>query len=612
MKGRWLLLSSMCGFFAISFSSQRSDLGEVLYRAGTRLAYRGYDTAGVATISEDGILDLRKDAGEVEELNERLGFSQMTGQRGIIQLRWATFGFPNKANSQPHHDCKRFLVGAHNGNIINTRSLRKELSENGHTLIGENDGEVILHLLEEPFYRTRNLAYAAQEAAARMKGAYAYVTTSLDGDGFVSVKNGSSLFLGIGDGFRCVCSDLVAILELTRNVIQLQDGDLVHFTCDSHRVCNIRDLEVEINREVQELSITPEKITKGNYPHFMLKEIHEIPSKAQELIRYLPKAEHTCTVIEKLASARRIFFVGAGSSHFAGLLGSFYFGRLAKIPVTPAFGSEFLEKYPGCVDERDVVLLISQSGETKDIKNVLDAIQNRTQVISLVNNIGSTLAMRSNYVIPIASDLEIAVPATKTYVNQVIALLYLALKIAQTKGTNGLSAREFLSLPDLLQSVLQDESKVAPFAEELARWPDAYYLGYGMSYPVVLEGALKMKEITYLHVEGMYSGEFKHGSISRLEEGYPVLFVVSEPEKYYVLSHVNEVRTRKGKVLTIGPPDEELKAESDLYFKLPEAHPVLMPILSTVPLYMIAYRTAVNRGCNPDRPRNISKTITVD
>jgi glucosamine--fructose-6-phosphate aminotransferase (isomerizing) len=503
-------------------------------------------------------------------------------------------------------------VGAHNGNIINTRSLRDELSSNGHILLGENDGEVILHLLEEPFYRSRNLAYAAKEIAARMKGAYAYVTTSLDGDGFVSVKNGSSLFLGVGDGFRCVSSDLIAIIDLTRNVIQLQDEDLVHFTSDSHRIYNIRNIDDPIEREVQTLSITPEEITKGDYPHFMLKEIHEIPSKAQELIRYLPKAEHTSTVIEKLTSARRVFFVGAGSSHFAGLLGSFYFGRLAKIPVTPSFGSEFLEKYKDCVDERDVVLLISQSGETKDIKNVLDAIQNRTQIISLVNNIGSTLAMRSRYVLPIASDLEIAVPATKTYVNQVIALLYLALKIAQTKGTNGLSAREFLSLPDMLQTVLDDEEKIAPFVDSLINWPDAYYLGYGMSYPVVLEGALKMKEITYLHVEGMYSGEFKHGSISRLEEGYPVLFVVSEPEKYYVLSHVNEVRTRKGKVLTIGPPDEELEAESDLYFKLPNAHPVLMPILSTVPLYMIAYRTAVGRGFNPDRPRNISKTITVD
>jgi len=602
----------MCGFFAISFSSQRADLGKILYRAGTRLAYRGYDTAGVATISEDGRLDLRKDAGEVEELNEKLGFSEMQGQRGIIQLRWATFGFPNHQNSQPHHDCRRFLVGAHNGNIINTRSLRDELSSNGHILLGENDGEVILHLLEEPFYRSRNLVYAAKEATARMKGAYAYVTTSLDGDGFVSVKNGSSLFLGVGDGFRCVCSDLVAILDLTRNVIQLQDEDLVHFTSDSHMIYNIRNIDDPIEREVQTLSITPEEITKGDYPHFMLKEIHEIPSKAQELIRYLPKAEHTSTVIEKLASARRVFFVGAGSSHFAGLLGSFYFGRLAKIPVTPSFGSEFLEKYKDCVDERDVVLLISQSGETKDIKNVLDVIENRTQVISLVNNIGSTLAMRSRYVLPIASDLEIAVPATKTYVNQVIALLYLALKIAQTKGTNGLSAREFLALPDMLQTVLDDEEKIAPFVDSLINWPDAYYLGYGMSYPVVLEGALKMKEITYLHVEGMYSGEFKHGSISRLEKGYPVLFVVSAPEKYYVLSHVNEVRTRKGRVLTIGPPDEELEAESDLYFKLPQAHPVLMPILSTVPLYMIAYRTAVGRGFNPDRPRNISKTITVD
>jgi len=609
-------LVSMCGFFAISFDMERADLGEILYRAGTRLAYRGYDTAGVATISADGRLDLRKDAGEVEELNERLGFSQMSGQRGIIQLRWATFGFPSRRNSQPHHDCRGILVGAHNGNIINTHSLRTELAEKGHTLLGENDGEVILHLLEEPYYSTGNLSHAAREASSRMKGAYAYVATSLEGSGggseFVSVKKGSSLFLGVGEGFRCVSSDLVAVLELTRDVLQLQDGELVRFDANSHTLYRLKNIDTPIRRGVQKVFVAPEDITKGDYPHFMLKEIHEIPSKASELIRYLPKAEHTMTVVDKLAQARRVFFVGAGSSHFAGLLGSFYFGRLAKIPVTASFGSEFLEKYPDCVDERDVVLLISQSGETKDIKNVLDAVEHRTQVISLVNNIGSTLAMRSRYVLPIASDLEIAVPATKTYVNQVIALLYLALKIAQTRGNNGLSGREFLALPHLLQRVLDDETRVAGFSEALSAWPDAYYLGYGMSYPVVMEGALKMKEITYLHVEGMYSGEFKHGPISRLEENYPVLFVVSAPEKYYILSHVNEVRTRRGKVLTIGPPDEELEAESDIYFRLPEASPILMPILATVPLYMIAYRTAVGKGCNPDRPRNISKTITVD
>lgn len=602
----------MCGFFAISFNKERADLGQILYRAGTRLAYRGYDTAGVATISESGQLDLRKDAGEVEELNEILGFSHMTGQRGIIQLRWATFGFPNKENSQPHHDCKRFIVGAHNGNIINTRNLREELSSAGHNLAGENDGEVILHLLESPFYETKNLRQAAREASSRIKGAYAYVATTLDGDGFVSVKSGSSLFFGIGEGFRCVSSDLIAILDLTRNVMQLQDGELIHFTSDNHAVYDLHNVDIPLNRESEILTLTPEEVSKGDFPHFMLKEIHEIPSKAQEVIRYLPKAEHTSTVVEKITNARRVFFVGAGSSHFAGLLGSFYFGRLAKIPVTASFGSEFLEKYPDCVGEKDVVLLISQSGETKDIKNVLDVIENRTQVISLVNNIGSTLAMRSTYVVPIASDLEIAVPATKTYVNQVIALLYLALRAAQLKGGNGLSAREFLALPGLLQRVLQNESKVASFADELSLWPDAYYLGYGMSYPVVMEGALKMKEITYLHVEGMYSGEFKHGPISRLEEGYPVLFVASAPEKYYILSHVNEVRTRKGRVLTIGPSDPELEADSDLYFQLPDASPVLMPILATVPLYMIAYRTAVGKGCNPDRPRNISKTITVD
>ncbi len=606
----------MCGFFAIVFKQERKDLGKILYEAGKRLSYRGYDSAGILTIDGTGVHDLRKDAGEIEELAKKLKFHEMKGKRGIVQLRWATFGFPNSNNSQPHADCEEKIFGAHNGNIINTKFLRQELKKNNHNIRGENDGEVIVHLFEEEYKKNGCILKSAVKVHKRLKGDYAYVITEKHNNHFLAVKQGSSLFLGIGEDFHCVSSDLVAILALTNKVKLIEDGEIVYFTHDKHRIYKIDDIKVPVEKKIFIPNIQPEEINKGSYKHFMEKEIEEIPKRAETLIKYLPKAEKIEKIIKILSEAEKVYFSGAGSSYHALLLGAYYFNLLAGIHVYTAYASEFLSRFGNDFSKKDVVVLVSQSGETKDVKNVLDAIKDKAYVVSIVNNIGSTIAVKSKLVLPIVCELEMAVPATKTFVNQCLAFLYLAIKIGERKKYNPedkITKRDLLAIPHLLRENIEKAKKeMKHFVEYLKNHNDGYILGYGLQYPISLEAALKMKEVVYAHYEGMYSGEFKHGPISRIENGYPVIFFSSPLEKYFILSHMNEALTRNAKILTIGPEDEEIKAHSDFYFTLTSPNPYIFPLVSIVPFYRLVYELAVHLGYNPDRPRNISKTITVD
>lgn len=605
----------MCGFFAIVFDKDREDLGRILYEAGKRLSYRGYDSAGMVTLDSNNRFDLRKDAGEIEELEKRLGFTQMRGKRGIVQLRWATFGFPNQNNSQPHTDCEEKLFGAHNGNIINTKFLREELKSKNHIIKGENDGEIILHLFEEELRKKKPLLKAAYDVYRRLKGDYAYVITERENNHFLAVKQGASLFLGIGDGFHCVSSDLVAILSLTRNIKLLEDGEVVYFTPTLHQIYRIDDTEREIKKRVFVPNFSATEVNKEGYRHFMEKEIEEIPKKAKVLISYLPKAEKIDKIISILKNSERIYMTGAGSSFHALLLGAYYFNQLSGTHVYTSYASEFIERFESQFSKKDVVILVSQSGETKDVKNVLDVIQEKAYIISLVNNIGSTIAVNSKLVLPITSDMEMAVPATKTFINQCISFLYLAMRLGEEKGFLGskITKREFVNIPYILEEIfLKSRAEMKKVGDYLKKHKDGYILGYGIMYPIALEAALKMKEVVYAHYEGIYSGEFKHGPISRVEEGYPVVFFSSVRDKHFILSHMNEAITRKAKVLTIGADDRELKAHSDYYISIPVHNPYIVPIASIIPFYRIVYDIAVSLGYNPDRPRNISKTITVD
>ncbi|MDD5528926.1 MAG: SIS domain-containing protein [bacterium] len=354
---------------------------------------------------------------------------------------------------------------------------------------------------------------------------------------------------------------------------------------------------------------------KGNHKHFMIKEIKESPQKAKELLHLLKKYPSVPKIIDEIYNAENTYITGAGTSFHAGLLGTYYFNKLAHTKTIIAFAAEFVERFGDSFTNKDVLIGISQSGETKDVKNVMDFFEHKKhkKILSIVNVIGSSIAIRSKLFIPLACNTEIAVPATKTFINETITFLYLAMILARKKGiTSPITYKDMEKLPDLLAKTIETtESMAKDAAKFLGKTNDFYSVGYGLTYPIALESALKIKETTYAHCEGMYSSEFKHGPISIVTKDYPVMFTVAKPNKNVMLGHINEVLCRGGRVLTVRPEDKDLKKQSNFYIPLPDANPFLTPIIAVIPFQLIAYYLCLQKGYNPDQPRNISKTVTV-
>ncbi len=601
----------MCGFFSIIFKSDNKGLGEILTKAGFRLAYRGYDTVGIGYIRDDGFYEIRKSPGKIHRVYQDLDFENIVGKRGTIQLRWATYGAPSYENAQPHFDCHKNLIGAHNGNIVNSPFLREQLINKGHTFKGENDGETLVHVVEDNYQGTKDLKEAIFKAYEILKGDYAFSITNTKENKFYAVKKGSSLFLGVGDDFIAVSSDLVALLDLTRNIVTLNDGEMVEFDESFYKIYNLNTKEV-VDREPIYTELEIKNAEKGNFPHYMLKEIYEIPEKARNIINFLPEYPGLKEIANTILSSKQKFITGSGTSLHAAILGSFYLSKIAEELFIPVAASEFSERFGKVLKERDLLLVVTQSGETKDVKNAMDAFGKLGKTIGLINVLGSSIALKCDHVLPVLSDLEISVPATKTFVNQVIALLYLSAEIAKIKGLS-IPNINYDDLPQKLEETIKiSEAHKSEIIKALTPWRDFYILGFGLTYPIALEGALKIKEVVYIHAEGMYSAEFKHGPLSIVEEEYPVIFISTLNDKHMILSHINEVKCRGGKIITIAPEDEELRKESHIFLPIPDGNEFLTPILAVIPLQLIAYHMSVHKGHDPDFPKNISKTLTVD
>ena len=603
----------MCGFFGIIYADEKREMGEVLFNAGKRLSYRGYDTSGVAVFDREGNFLIKKDVGRIEEVAEKHGFTELSGNKGIIQLRWATFGVPSVRNAQPHSDCTGEFVGAHNGNIINTPALRMRLQDAGHNLKGENDGEVILHIIEDYYKITGDIIQSIVQGSKELEGDFAFIVTKKDENRMFVVKRGSSLFVGRGDGYYCASSDLTSILDHTRNILTLSDGEFVEFGTDYYIV---RDLETGkvIEKNLEEIDIDIGTVEKGSFPHFMLKEIYESPQKAKGLIGLMSGNVVYEEGADLINASPRIFITGAGTSYHSALLGTYYFSRISGKLFNISFASDFRELSAPVLEDDDLLIAVSQSGETKDVKNVCDTFREKSKgkIISVVNNIGSTIALMSDLVLPIASDIEISVPATKTFVNQALLFLNMAI-ISGKKKMMKVPTIPFENIPGILErSIEVAEKYVDEVIDAVNNFNEFYILGYGLTYPAALEGALKVKEVVYVHAEGMYSGEFKHGPLSIVHEDYPVFFISTIQDKFFVLSHIQEVKTRLGKIITIAPEDPDLEGVSDIFIPLPTDNPYLVPVSAVVFFQMLAYRMGVNRGIDPDFPKNISKTITVD
>lgn len=604
----------MCGIFGVIFKNHRPDLGKILLQAGRRLTYRGYDSVGMAVFSDENV-ELRKDVGEIEEVSQKYHFEELGGFKGIVQLRWATFGPPSKENSQPHYDCSHTLVGAHNGNIVNTRELIGELENRGHGFQGENDGEVVVHVVEEEYNKKNDLNLAVQEADKTLKGDYAYVITVRNASNMHCVKKYSSLYLGVGEDFICCSSDLPSILPLTNRIVPLYDGEYVKFAWDRYLIRKLSSGE-KIERNPQKSSLNIEQARKGDYPHFMLKEINEQPDKAEALIQYMEESSQVQEFCQNLKEEPKIYLIGSGSSYNACVLGAYCLNKLARVEAIPVIAGSFKDLLGHTEHLQDAYILVSQSGETKDVLSVLNVLEERKvkKIFAVVNVLGSSLQLRVEKFLPLLSDLEISVPATKTFINQVILFLGLSLRLARSMGrADKKTEKDLLNLPSLIKKTL-DETRTGcmRMAPLLVDSPYLYYLGYGMSYGGCLEAALKMKEITYIPCEGMYSSEFKHGPLAIIKKGDWVLFLSTPEDVSMTLSHINEVSCRGGKICTISYPQDSLSLNSDQLIGLPSSNHYLTPLLGVVVAQQLAYYVSQEKGIDPDHPRNISKTLTVD
>jgi len=595
----------MCGIFGI-VTDKEKPLGPLLIEAAQRLTYRGYDSVGVASLSGKNI-DLRKDIGQVDEVARKYHIADMTGSRGIAQLRWATFGEPSQVNAQPHLDSDGDMVGAHNGNVVNNFELRQEFIAEGMTIRSQNDGETCVHAVERYINKGYEFLDAIRLAYGDLQGDYAFVIGRVDDDKLYAIKKGSGLVVGLGASFTCLSSDLPSILPLTREIIRIQDDEIITLWADRVELRSVKDGKV-IHRESEVVTESMDAVQKGGYPHFMLKEIHEQSQVAREVLHMLASSHELPGVLDKMRTARNLYFIGCGTSFHACLAGAVYFAQVAGRAVIPVLAPQFLPQYLSTVNHEDVGLFVSQSGETKDVLNALQAAEAKGMTtFGLANVIGSTLTKATVCTLPLCCGYEISVPATKTFTNQLVTFLFLAHRLAERDIT------ELDQIPTLMDKTLEMIApQVATLATEINKWNDIYCLGYGATYPIALEGALKLKEITYAHCEGMLSTEFKHGPLSAVTDGFPVLFVAPPDDVPLIVSGINEVPCRGGMAIAIGEEDSRLRANASQMIVLPRSIPQIAPLLAVLPLQLLSYHMSVRRGYNPDFPRNLSKTLTVD
>jgi glucosamine--fructose-6-phosphate aminotransferase (isomerizing) len=585
------------------------------------MEYRGYDSAGVAVMNGSGV-ETRKAAGKISRLEAALNASPVAGDLGIGHTRWATHGAPNECNAHPHIDCKGNIAVVHNGIIENSGTLKKELIAHGHTFVSETDTEVIAHLIEEAF--DGNLEDAVIEALWQIEGTYGIaVVSSKDRNKIVAARKGSPLLIGLGDGEYYVASDVSAILAQTREVVYLDDGDVAVLTRDGYTVLNQRAQRLE--RRVSKIDWDLDQIERGGFAHFMLKEIFEQPATVENCMRgRLLRDEGTSKLgglnmtDEELLKFDNILITACGTSWHSALIGEHMLESLARIPVEVEYASELRYRNP-IITDKTLCIVISQSGETADtLAAMREAKARGARTYGIVNVVGSTIARESDGGIYVHAGPEIGVASTKAFTSQVIALLLFTLKLARLRNLSMVDGKEIieemLALPAKIQSILDRAGEVEIIAEEFRNAQNFLYLGRGYSFPTALEGALKLKEISYIHAEGYPAAEMKHGPIALIDENMPVLFIAPHDAVFdKVVSNVQEVKARGGRVIAITTRDEEvLHGKLDYEFRIPETKDMLTPVLASVPLQLLAYYIAVKRGANVDQPRNLAKSVTVE
>ena len=610
----------MCGI--VGYVGHRSCL-PILIEGLKRLEYRGYDSSGIA-ISENGKIKVVKAAGKIRQLEARLASHKPEGTAGIAHTRWATHGEPNDLNAHPHVDASGRVALVHNGIIENYMVLKAALEAEGHVFKTQTDTEVLAHLVGKYVDRGLKLERAVGEALADVEGTYGIAVMSETEPGtVVGARKGSPLVVGISDGEYYLGSDVSPIVEHTRQVVYLDDGEMAVLTPDGFHTATIRHERVE--KAVHEVDWDLGQIEKGGFSHFMLKEIFEQPDAVRNSMRGRLNTEEGVARLgglnmkpNELRDVKRIIILGCGTSWHAGLIGEYMIEEHARIPVEVEYASEFRYRNP-LVDAGTLVIVISQSGETADTLAAMREAQRKgARAIGVVNVVGSTIARESNGGVYIHAGPEIGVASTKAFTCQasVLALLMLALgrQREMSRETGIRVARELASLPEKIETIVQRSDAVRRIAEQYRHHNNFLYLGRGFQWPVALEGALKLKEISYIHAEGYPAAEMKHGPIALIDENMPVVFICTRDSAYdKVMSNMMEVRARKGRIIAIATEgDTEVVEKADHVIYVPQTDPCLQPILSVVPLQLLAYHIAVLRGCDVDQPRNLAKSVTVE
>ncbi|MFZ1038949.1 MAG: glutamine--fructose-6-phosphate transaminase (isomerizing) [Candidatus Bathyarchaeia archaeon] len=608
----------MCGIFGCIMKD--ADAAPTIHASLKRLEYRGYDSVGVATV-QDGKLYVKKDQGKIDEVHAVHNLDDLPGNIGIGHTRWATHGAPLQVNAHPHVDCSGQIAVVHNGIIENFSELKQELEGRGHVFKSKTDTEVIPHLIEENLRSNPSisLADAVLETVKRLDGSYAIaVISTKEPNRIVCARHESPLVIGVNEKAVYCASDIPAFLPVTNKAVMVEDGELVVLSLEGYEIKKIADSRV-VARQPKLIDWTPEMAVKQGYPHFMLKEIHEQPATLRNTLRL---QEHYLDLMATfLDRAREVFLVACGTSYHACLASSYVFSKLAFLATYPVIASEFVEQHGKSVNIDGTLLAVSQSGETADTLAAVNAARQRAAtILGLTNAIGSTLTRVSRVYIGQQSGPEIGVAATKTFTSQLSVLAGLALRLAKRRGKVSQDEMDFLAeklekLPETVETVIQtQEERVKQIAKKYKDAKAFFFLGRGISTATAYEGRLKLMEIAYVPAMAFPAGESKHGPISLVEPGFPVVFICPKDETYKTLiGNVMEMKARGASIIAvIEEGDEEIRKLADDYIEVPAGTPeILSPITFVVPLQLLAYYVAVERGYNPDTPRNLAKSVTV-
>ncbi len=609
----------MCGIIGYIGSKQ---VVPVLIDGLRRLEYRGYDSAGVAVV-RNGEIDLRRSAGKLARLEEVIATTPITGEYGIGHTRWATHGRPTEENAHPHRDCTGRIVVVHNGIIENYLDLKRQLQKEGHTFVTETDTEIVAHLVEREM-QDDGLENAVRRSLLYLRGLFALVLISADDpDKIVTVRNGPPIVVGLGEGEFFVASDIPAILSHTRDVVFLGDEQMAIITRSGVEFTDYAGAGV--SAKSTRVAWDPVMAEKAGYKHFMLKEIFEQPTTLENAMRgRLLREEGTSKLgglnlsDDELLVFDNIVITACGTSWHSALIGEHMLEELTRIPVEVEYASEFRYRNP-IVNDRTLCIVISQSGETADtLAAMREAKRRGARTLGIVNVVGSTIAREADGGIYIHAGPEIGVASTKAFTSQVMALLLFTLKLGRLRDVSILRGREIIeamhAIPGQVKQILDRAQEMEDIAEEFKRASNFLYLGRGYNFPAALEGALKLKEISYIHAEGYPAAEMKHGPIALIDEMMPVVFIAPHDSVFdKVTSNVAEVKARKGRVIAITSRDEPtLVGKLDYEFRIPETVDMLTPVLAAIPLQLLAYYIAVKRGSNVDQPRNLAKSVTVE